>query len=261
MRLFYISIASLLAYYFDFSTMGEFAIFIFLLSAVYDLFQNLIPNERQIVLSDGTITYNDGAQLGFLFLLKRISRSKINPLQLYNDKKYAEASEEFQKIIQKGYKRDFIYGLLLSSLLQICDYKKAKIVADEYLELKPKSANDYVNIGLVNSFLDFHDTALECYEMALKVNSENVFALNNIGFTYNNMGKYEEAIQLMDKLLVLDPNFSHAYSNRGLAKIKIGILESGLEDLNHSLKLDEKNAYAYRHLGIYHLEKTRKMKR
>ena len=82
-------IAAFLAYYFDFSKIGGFAIFVFFISAIFDLFHNLTPNKRQIVLNDGTVTYNDGAQLEFLFFLKRISRDKTNPIQLYHEGKYA----------------------------------------------------------------------------------------------------------------------------------------------------------------------------
>ena len=51
-----------------------------------------------------------------------------------------------------------------------------------------------------------YQEAIEWYDKALKIDPNNVFALNNKGLALSNLGKYEEAIEWFDKALKIDPN-------------------------------------------------------
>ena len=64
--------------------------------------------------------------------------------------------------------------------------------------------------------------AAQAFEMALKYNSNNVLAANNLGFTYVKMERLPEAIAWYEKTLVLDPLRALAYANLGDAYAKVG---------------------------------------
>jgi len=61
------TISSYFVFYFDMHGFLKLIVLIFLLSAILDLFLNLIPNSTPIILHNGKKTYNDGQQLKLLF--------------------------------------------------------------------------------------------------------------------------------------------------------------------------------------------------
>jgi tetratricopeptide (TPR) repeat protein len=227
---------------------------VFVGSALFDLFVNLIPNGTQIKLYDGRITYNDGYSLKQLFYYKRLPKEYSEAVDLYNEQKYADAAVLFEKLVSDT-KDENIYRLAISSYLQDKNYIKAKEVSDAFTLTGKINSDDLSNIALSYSQLGFHDDALKLYDKSLQLNPDNKYSLNNKGYTLNLMDKYEEAISLFDKSIELDPNFAYSHNNRGLAKIKLGQTEEGLQDINRSFELDPNNSYAYMNMGIYHFDK------
>ena len=54
--------------------------------------------------------------------------------------------------------------------------------------------------------LSKYQEAIEWYDKALKIDPNNILALNNKGLALSNLGKYQEAIEWYDKALKIDPN-------------------------------------------------------
>ena len=126
----------------------------------------------------------------------------------------------------------------------------------------PNIAEDFINAGYIKTFWNAHEEAIQLYKKALAINPNQVYALNNIGYSLSyGLNKHEEAIEFLNKAISIDPKYAHPYSTRGFAKIKLGGLEGGLDDINHSMQLDDSNSHSHMNLGIYYLEKgeTRKM--
>lgn len=228
---------------------------IFLCLSILDLIVNLIPRKTPIKLYNGRLTYNDGYQLIQLFYYKFYSKEYVHAIELYNQQKFAESSIEFNNILKNGLKDENIYRLTISSFLQIKNYNQAIEISEEFKLRGNMNSDDFAHLGISYSETDQHIKALEFYDKSLELDSNNLYSLNNKGFTLNLLNKFDEAIPFFDKAIEIDSVFAYAYNNRGLAKIKIGKTEEGLEDINYSFKLDENNSYGYRNLGIYYLEK------
>ena len=249
------SVACYFTFAYDLHGAIKLVLIIFLGSSIFDLFVNLIPRGIPVKLYDGSLVYNDGAQLKRLFHYKRIPKALERAVELCNEEKFAEAATCFKALLTDGFENEHIYKLAVSSFLQAKNYKEAKDISDQFILYGKMDSDDFTNAGISYSRFDQHDKALAFYEKSLALNPDNKFALNNMGFTLNILCRFEEAIPLFDKAIEVDKSLAYSYNNRGLAKIKIGKKEEGLGDINHSFELDKNNAYAYRNLGIYHLDK------
>lgn len=251
-------IATLAAYFaftFDLHGFIKLILIIFLGSSIFDLFINLIPNNRPTHLHNGGTIYNDGYRLKQLFYYKTLPKEYDCAVELYNDKKFSESGRILKEVLKTGVKDDNIYRLTISSFLQAREFQEAKELSDQFIMLGDLNSDDFALAGICYLQFDQYDKALEFNDKSLRLNPNNIVALNNKGYTLNILEKFQEAIPLFDKAIEVDEKFAYSYNNRGLAKIKIGKVQEGLNEINHSLKLDGNNSYAYRNLGIYHLDK------
>lgn len=227
---------------------------IFFLSALLDL-RNLYPYDTPILLNDGTIIYCDGYNLRMLVKDEKQKKILKKALQLFDIQKYDRSFLLFNKL--QPYLINQVIFQRIQELSQTKQFLKAK---EFYSRLSSESffqPDDYTlsNIGVIESNLNAHDLAFNYYNQALALNKNNIYALNNRGFTNIVIARYNDAIADFDKALAIEPDYAYSYANKGFAKIKLGITEEGLSDIYKSISIDDKNSYAYRNLGIYYLEK------
>lgn len=229
------------------------AVFLFL--AIVDLLYNLVPNQNEIKLDNGDITYNDGYNLTLVLKEKRNLKKYITAIDTYSNQKYDTAIILFHDFLDRGVDSDITYRFLISSHLQLKQYNEAKKLVDESILKYPQNSDDFTNAGLIYSFLGFHEKALKFYTDAIEINALNATAINNKGYTYNLLNQYDKAIPLFDKAIEINPNFAYSYNNRGLSKMKIGKIEEGQLDIEKSIEIDPENSYSYKNLGIYNYDK------
>ncbi len=231
----------------------HFAVIFFLIS-ILDLFGNLMPNENPIELFDGTVTYNDGYTLSKLFKYRKFSNQYAEAIDLFNKKEYKKSINLFDYFLKVKLKDENIYRLNMFANMQIKNFERAKELFDNFEQEFKLTSDDYSNGGLIYSKLNMNNESLHFYNKSIELNAENVYSLNNKGFTLTLLEKYSEAIPLFDKAIEIDEFFAYSYNNRGLSKIKTGRVNEGLADIEKSIKLDKNNSYSYRNLGIYHFD-------
>ncbi|WP_394971904.1 tetratricopeptide repeat protein [uncultured Croceitalea sp.] len=255
-----LALALIVTYYVFFTDLnGDFIVLLFFfgISTYFDFFANIIPQRQPIKLHDGTVTHNDGQIILNLLKFKKLPSEYEEGITLYNKKEFAKAAELFKKVLESGHKEDFVYRLTISSFLSVLDYKKAKVLNDEFekkFKAKNFASNDYNTSGFLKSYFKDFNEGLEDYKTSLELNPNNSYSLNNRGYTYNLIGEYEKAILDFNKAIELEPEHAYAYNNRGLSKIKLGKAEDGLKDIEQSMRLDENNSYAHMNLGIYYYD-------
>lgn len=255
-------ILSYLLLFSDLNNNINIILFFFNVSTYYDFFINIVPSNKPIELHNGSIVYNDGKQIRDLLIFKNLPEEYNIGAKHYNNQDYNLAATSLEKIFEDGYRKDFIYQLLISSYLQIKDYTNASRVNTQYFrKFKNKfNSNDYTNSGLIKSFLGNYSEAIIDYNKAIEIDSNNSIALNNRGYTYNLLGDYEKAIKDFNTAISLEESFAYALNNRGFAKIKLGIKEEGLADLEKSMTLDGTNSYCYLNFGIYYFDNVQYQK-
>jgi hypothetical protein len=227
------------------------------LTAVYafsDFVMNLIPKNRQIMLFNGGITYNDG-QLMKTILKQKNSLPALAKLTEIYEKHEFEKTIEFYESLEKTEVLPITSRIAAHAYLMLKNYDACIKTYENVDEGDQFTADDYCNFGLAKSFTNKHTEAFEQYNKALQQNPDHKYALNNRGYTYNLLAEYEKALLDFNKIIQQDAEFAHAYNNRGLSKIKLGFADDGLTHIERSLELDNTNSYAYLNKGIYYLDK------
>jgi tetratricopeptide (TPR) repeat protein len=247
-------IACYISWVYDLSGFFKLFFIIFLGSAFFDFFFNLLPNEKPIKLDNGSTTYNDGYNIKLNVIYKKIFKIYLEAADLYNNKHFRDASLLYNKILSKGYRKDEIYRLIIGCYLQIKDYTNS-IKYYEIFELTGNmDSNDFSNLGFSYSMLGNYEKALLFYNLSLQKDPNNTISLNNKGYTLNLINQFEDAIEIFDKAIYLNKEYAYSYNNRGLSKIKLGRTGEGLKDINRSLEIDPNNSYAYKNLGIHYFD-------
>ena len=243
-----------LAYSNDFGDFYLLYAVIFFVIAIIDLFENLVPSKIPIELFDGKVIYNDGYTLLKLFKCRKFPVQYAEAINSFNKKEYKKSINLFDNFLKTNLKDDNIYRLNMFANMQIKNFNRAKEIFDNFEQEFTLTSDDYSNGGLIYSKLNMHYDSLHFYNKSIEINGDNMYSLNNKGFTLTLLEKYSEAIPLFDKAIQIDEFFAYSYNNRGLAKIKTGSVAEGLADIEKAIKLDESNSYSYRNLGIYHFE-------
>ena len=75
----------------------------------------------------------------------------------------------------------------------------------KYLDEEPFSDSAWYNLGIIYNKLEFYDKAMDAYDFALAINSQNSFALFNKGNILSNIEKYADAIPVYHEYLESEP--------------------------------------------------------
>jgi hypothetical protein len=233
----------------------QFFVYLFLASAIFDLFHNLIPRDTPIVLDSGATTLNDGKHLQNLFQIKKFRPEFEDAIKQYNDKNYSEASVRFQKLIQSGLKSAYTYKLALSAIVIAGPTEPDLLFVETFYKTNAMDADDLSNAGLCCVMLHKHIDGRKYLTESLEKNPKHLYSNANLAFTELTEMNTEKALELFTRVTQLDSTFSYGFSNRGLSKIQLGQETAGLEDIAHAITLNPEDSYAYRSYGIYYLRK------
>ena len=81
------------------------------------------------------------------------------------------------------------------------------------------------------------DIAINFFELALKADSKNIAAMNNLANALKNIGQYVQADQIYKKILKMDPSYINAYNNYGNLKSAINDIESAINLYNQGINI------------------------
>ncbi len=115
----------------------------------------------------------------------------------------------------------------------IADYTKA-------LELDPKLAWAYNNLGAIFVQKDDFDHAIPAYDKALEIDPKQPQFYNNRGGAYLQIGHNDEAIADFNRALELNPNYANAYYNRASAFYQKKAFDKAWADVNKAQSLGAK---------------------
>ena len=122
--------------------------------------------------------------------------------------------------------------------------RKFKKVIEGCEELNKKFPNNsfILNLaGMAFQKIEKHQKAISFFEAALKVDSSNTAAMNNLGNSLKNTGKLVEAEQIFKKIINRNPNYINVYNNYANLKIEVNDFEGALTLYKKALSIAEKN--------------------
>jgi tetratricopeptide (TPR) repeat protein len=123
------------------------------------------------------------------------------------------------------------------------------------LKIRTDQADIYYNLGIAYQSKGLNDMAIEQYEAALRLKPDYIEAYYNIGVICQSQGQYGLAIEQYQAALRLKPDFAEAYNNLGNAYQSKGLNDTAIEQYQIALKLRPDFAEAHFNLGWSYLKK------
>lgn len=108
----------------------------------------------------------------------------------------------------------------------------------------------YINLAGVYRDGNKLDDALSEYNQALRLEPNNVLALNNRGYVYFLQGKYAEAEADFKAAIAQDGSYSYAFNNLASVYIKQERYKEAIESAGKAIQLSPEYGYAYLNRGI-----------
>ncbi|MBS7563813.1 tetratricopeptide repeat protein [Mucilaginibacter sp. Bleaf8] len=147
-------------------------------------------------------------------------------------------------------------------LLRICttlslynnSYDEFIHYTDQLKKVAILNSTDYVHRGYAYSMKAASKPAIIEYQLALKLDKENQYALNNLGYEYICTEQYDKAKTQLNRCIQIYPNFSNPYSNLGYLHTLLDEFVTAKEYLDKSMALEPTEPYQYLHLGVFHLK-------
>lgn len=180
-----------------------------------------------------------------------------------NFRKYTEALDDFEQELKLAKYAD----QKISAMGRRAKAKfKAKEIDASFKILEDALKIDSFNIFILNNLaiqylvLEDFETARKYLNIALEVDSENKVTLANMGFIALKSGKFEQALDIFNLAIEKFPDLSMLYNNRGFVKYKFGQFQEALNDINYSIELSPANSYAYKNRALIYLSTNQKEK-
>jgi tetratricopeptide (TPR) repeat protein len=133
------------------------------------------------------------------------------------------------------------------------DLDKATTLYRQALDLQPRRAETWLDLGNCLYFQERRLEAAEAYEQALRLKPDYVQAHTNLGTILQDEGRLDEAIERQERALRIDANFFDAVFNRANALKELGRHEEAVGAYEHALRLRPEFPGAHLNLGMEYL--------
>jgi len=166
---------------------------------------------------------------------------------LLDDKKYAEARDEFRKVIAIDSSRYAVWESLLNAEIQLADYNALENESNRAIELFPLLPVPYLFKGAALLEKKQYDEAINAFNTGLKlVSGNNVLVVQfytYLGDAYNRKKEYRLSDENFEKALKLDPENSFVLNNYAYyLSLRNENLDKAESMSAKSIKLDPGNA-------------------
>ncbi len=166
---------------------------------------------------------------------------------LLDDKKYAEARDEFRKVIAVDSSRYAVWESLLNSEIQLADYRALEDESIRAIALFPLMPVPYLFKGVALLEKNQFNDAVGSFDTGVKLVSGNNVLLAQfytyLGDAYNRMKNYKLSDESFEKALKIDPDNSYVLNNYAYyLSLRNENLAKAETMSAKSLKLDAANA-------------------
>ncbi len=112
------------------------------------------------------------------------------------------------------------------------------------------SAPDWHDLASCYANLNNFESAIECYDKALKVDPRNVLVWSHKGFALSSLGRNEAAIGCYDKAIEIDPRYTFAWCLKGAALGDLGRHQAAIDSYDKALEIDPRYPFAWYIKGL-----------
>ena len=179
-----------------------------------------------------------------------VFKSKVEILlKHFNAGNYSHVLKETERLNKKYPQNSFLFNLSGSCLQRIGRLDDAKKFFNFAIKINNNNLAAINNLGSVHKLLYEFNEAEKCFKKILEKNPNHIQALVNLGNLYFELNITEEAIKLYDQALKLDNNLIRAHYNLGLTHQSLGNLDLAKFHYNKILNIDPKMTLADRQIN------------
>lgn len=158
--------------------------------------------------------------------------------KLMRARELADSNPEYAiSLCNQVLEEDFDNGLALFIqgyiLMQSEKFGLAYNLFQRCVELNPNQTEIYNNMGMCLE-IDYPSRAMDCFDMALKLNSKNHHAMINKGLMHLKTGEPEKCLKLCNDALRIDPGSRAAHDNKAQALLMMREWAQGWDEYTHS---------------------------
>lgn len=166
--------------------------------------------------------------------------------------KKEDAVNDLDKAVK--YDLNFIdaYVLRGKTCNDLGEYKRSNDNLKVASTLFPNNFDVWLHLGIANQNLDNDTKAIEYFNSAIKIRSDNVQTYIERSKSYLKLEKYDEALADANKAVTMDSKNSDAYLCRGVIYRYREEFDFAIRDYTSAVTYNPNNAVAYYNRGIAH---------
>lgn len=139
--------------------------------------------------------------------------------------------------------------LSVEAYAQTTYWKNSVTLWTHTLAHTPRSYIDHCNLGIALADEGKQNEAVEQFNQALEINTNDAKSINNLGKVLTSEGKLDEAIQDFHRSLQLDSDDPAALDNLAVALAAQGKQQEAFQDFDKATRLNPNDAEIYYNLG------------
>ncbi len=130
-------------------------------------------------------------------------------------------------------------------------YAEAEADFSAAIERQPSGEAEYYHyLGVALYFQNRYSAAIEEYNHAVVIDSEEPALYKDRGNAFGELGNHQQAIREFSSAIDRNPYYLAAYNNRGLQYYGLGDYQSALQDYNYVIQYDPYAAYVFNNRGL-----------
>ena len=171
----------------------------------------------------------DKRALGGMQKIQRVEAANLSPkltptqdkmheiIGLYNQGRFQEVLENAEETVRKSAPNIILFNLIAAANSGLKNWDQAIENFNKVIEINPKDAMAYFNIGTIFSEKEEFDIAIKNYQKCLAINPDHAEAHDNMGSALKAQGNLTAAVEQFTQAINLKPNFAQAHYNLGVA--------------------------------------------
>ncbi|HVH26235.1 MAG TPA: tetratricopeptide repeat protein [Vicinamibacterales bacterium] len=163
--------------------------------------------------------------------------------------RYAEAGEEFQRVLQMTPSRREVHGLLAESLMRQQKFGEAVGHYQQMLAYRPNDISALMQLGISLIALGRADEAIVQFRRVVELIPRDGVANRNLARALLERGSFDEAALYAREATNLLPNDAVAHDQLGVALANLGRLDEGIAELQRAAQLDPADPEIRSHLA------------
>ena len=172
-------------------------------------------------------------------------------ITFYNNSQFKDAEIEFKKAIELNPKYAEAYANLGALYAKFKEYEKAIKLYQTCIQLKPSYAGAYTNLGNALNKTDRHEEAVYFHKTAISLDDKSANHFSNCASAYKNLGRFREAKNYYKQAIALDPNHVNAHFDLATVLLQTKEYEAGWAEYEWRFKKDEMLGHLHKYKEIF----------